>query len=153
MITLLGALIGFATSFLPKVLDTFNQRQRNKFDLDKIKLQAELNAQYYRNQESLYETQGDRIEQELLLKHDTQISQEEGFIGGLRRAVRPLVTYCFFFFFMFFKIILVMEALKNGMDIMAVSGIIWDEQSQAIFAAIISFWFGSRAIEKLDRKS
>ena len=24
----------------------------------------------------------------------------------------------------------------------------WDEETQAIFAAIISFWFGSRAIQK-----
>jgi hypothetical protein len=26
--------------------------------------------------------------------------------------------------------------------------IIWDDDTQAIWAAVVSFWFGSRAIEK-----
>jgi hypothetical protein len=29
---------------------------------------------------------------------------------------------------------------------------VWDDETQAIFAAIISFWFGSRAIEKGRKK-
>jgi len=30
--------------------------------------------------------------------------------------------------------------------------LLWDPETKAIFAAIISFWFGSRAIEKARRK-
>ena len=44
-----------------------------------------------------------------------------------------------------------MEAIKAGQDLSSISDVIWDEQSQAIFAAITSFWFGSRAIEKVKQ--
>jgi hypothetical protein len=30
--------------------------------------------------------------------------------------------------------------------------LIWDDQTSAIFGAIIGFWFGGRAIEKLMRR-
>ena len=30
--------------------------------------------------------------------------------------------------------------------------LLWDEETKAIFGAIISFWFGSRAVEKARRK-
>jgi hypothetical protein len=42
-----------------------------------------------------------------------------------------------------------MEALSSGQSLSEISDVIWDPQSQSIFAAIISFWFGSRAVEKL----
>jgi hypothetical protein len=42
-----------------------------------------------------------------------------------------------------------MEAMKAGLNLSDISDVIWDPQSQSIFAAIISFWFGSRAVEKL----
>ena len=80
---------------------------------------------------------------------DIAISKETGFFAGLKKGVRPIITYCFFGFFLFYKTVLVMEALRSGQNISDISDIIWDEQSQAIFAAIISFWFGSRAVEKL----
>jgi hypothetical protein len=31
--------------------------------------------------------------------------------------------------------------------------LVWDSETQGIFAAIISFWFGSRALEKRAGKS
>ena len=40
------------------------------------------------------------------------------------------------------------EALKSGMEVAEALMVLWDEDTKAIFAAIISFWFGSRAIDK-----
>ena len=93
----------------------------------------------------------DHEEHKRLIEHDIAISKETGFFAGLKKGVRPIITYCFFGFFLFYKIVLVMEAIKAGQDLSSISDVIWDEQSQAIFAAIISFWFGSRAIEKIKR--
>ena len=45
-----------------------------------------------------------------------------------------------------------MEALEKGSDFSEAINILWDDDTKAIFAAIISFWFGSRAIDKSRRK-
>ena len=36
----------------------------------------------------------------------------------------------------------------HGMDLSAGLLEIWDDETQAIFAAIIAFWFGNRAMSK-----
>jgi hypothetical protein len=41
-----------------------------------------------------------------------------------------------------------MEALEKGTEFSEAIQLLWDEDTKAIFAAIISFWFGSRAIDK-----
>ena len=45
-----------------------------------------------------------------------------------------------------------MEALEKGTDFAEAINILWDDDTKAIFAAIISFWFGSRAIDKGRKK-
>ena len=40
------------------------------------------------------------------------------------------------------------QALENGIDLAAALDTLWDDDTKAIFAAIISFWFGSRAVDK-----
>ena len=87
-------------------------------------------------------------EQKDLLEHDTTISKGTGFIAALQKSVRPVITYCFFFLFAAIEITLLREALASGMDLTAALNILWDDDTKAIFAAVISFWFGSRAIDK-----
>ena len=58
-------------------------------------------------------------------------------------------TYVFFVTFIGVKVTLVWDTIKNGGDLNATLAIIWDEQTEALFAAIISFWFGSRAMPKI----
>ena len=41
-----------------------------------------------------------------------------------------------------------MNALEMGTPFNEAVTLLWDEDTKAIFAAIISFWFGSRAIDK-----
>ena len=36
----------------------------------------------------------------------------------------------------------------EGMDLSAGMLAVWDEETQAIFSAIIAFWFGNRAMSK-----
>ena len=151
MFALLGSLLGFGTSFAPKILETINKGQEQKHELAKMKMSAEIKMQM---QDAEFDYKRDMAyheEHKRLIEHDIAISKETGFFAGLKKGVRPIITYCFFGFFLFYKIVLVMEAIKAGQDLSSISDVIWDEQSQAIFAAIISFWFGSRAIEKVKQ--
>ena len=65
--------------------------------------------------------------------------------------MRPVITYLFFGLFVLIEITLLREAIKTGMDVSSAIQILWDEDTKAIFAAIVSFWFGSRAIDKARR--
>ena len=148
MFAIIGSLLGFGTSFAPKILETINKKQEQKHELDKMRASAELKMQMQDQEFDFQKDMAAHEEHKRLIEHDIAISKETGFFAGLKKGVRPIITYCFFGFFLFYKTVLVMEALSSGQSLSDISDVIWDEQSQAIFAAIISFWFGSRAIEK-----
>ena len=80
------------------------------------------------------------------------INSGTGIISALQRSVRPVITYCFFGLFLAIEITLLREALNSGMSVGESLNVLWDEDTKAIFAAIISFWFGSRAIDKARNK-
>jgi hypothetical protein len=43
---------------------------------------------------------------------------------------------------------LLQDALSNGTPLSEALNTLWDDDTKAIFAAIMAFWFGSRAVEK-----
>lgn len=149
MFALLGSVLGFGTSFAPKILDTINKGREQKHELAKMKMNAEIKMQMQDAEFTHMQDMAQHEEHKRLIEHDIAISKETGFFAGLKKGVRPIITYCFFGFFLFYKTVLVMEAMSSGQTLSDISDVIWDPQSQSIFAAIISFWFGSRAVEKL----
>ena len=66
--------------------------------------------------------------------------------------MRPFITYVFFLTFIGVKITLVWNTIQNGGDLVTTLEVIWDDETEALFAAIISFWFGSRAMPRLKNK-
>ena len=83
-----------------------------------------------------------------LYAHDRSIDAV-GFVNGLRGSVRPVLTYAFFILFATCKgVTLYAMVNTSGMDLSAGLLAIWDEETQAIFSAIIAFWFGNRAMSK-----
>jgi len=71
-------------------------------------------------------------------------------VGGLRASVRPVITYFFFLMFVAVKGSALYAMLVTGEDIPTAISLVWDEDTGALFAAVISFWFGSRAISKYN---
>jgi len=148
MISLLGTLLGFGTSIVPEVLGYFKQNQANKQELLMLEAKAkyadklsELKIQELDAQAEIEETKG-------LYAHDSGIDAG-GFVNGLRGSVRPVITYAFFILFCTIKgVTLYAMVTTSGMDLTAGMLSIWDEETQAIFSAIIAFWFGNRAMSK-----
>ena len=148
MLSLLGSLLGFGGSIIPGILDSFKKKQDQKFELKKMEVQARLSAELGKQNLELFKAQADDKEHERLVQHDMVLQQGTGFISGLARAVRPIITYAFFLLFAVIEGTLLYSALQVGTDFQEAINILWDEDTKAIFAAIISFWFGSRAIDK-----
>lgn len=145
---LLGSLLGFGGSVVPAITDHFKSKQEHKFQIAKMEKAAELKAKGFEFELDMFEKQADAKESERLIGHDIAISKGRGFVSALQRSVRPVLTYSFFALFAAIEISLLTEALEQGLSIHDSLEILWDDDVQAIFAAIISFWFGSRAIDK-----
>jgi hypothetical protein len=145
---LLGSVLGFGGSVVPAITDHFKTKSNNKFELQKMEKMAELRAKGYDHEIKMYEQMGSDKEHDRLIQHDISINQSTGIIAGLQKSVRPVITYCFFGLFVAIEVTLLREALNSGVPLAESLGLLWDEDTKAIFAAIISFWFGSRAIDK-----
>lgn len=149
---LLGSVLGFGGSVVPAITDHFKTKSNNKFELQKMEKMAELRAKGYDHEIKMYEQMGSDKEHDRLIQHDISINQGTGIIAGLQKSVRPVITYCFFGLFVAIEVTLLREALNSGVPLAESLGLLWDDDTKAIFAAIISFWFGSRAIDKSRSK-
>ena len=129
MMTLLGSLLGFGTSFLPEILNFFKKSQENKHELQKMQMEMELMAK--RSELKIQE-----LDKEGLYKHDSV--DAGGFINALRGSVRPIITYAFFGLFVAIKVTALLSLMGNGgMDLTMALDTIWDDQTAGLFAAIM----------------
>ena len=67
--------------------------------------------------------------------------------------VRPVITYAFFLLFTTVKTAaLYVLVSEKGLSVIQALPQIWDPETQALFAAVMSFWFGQRALAKARGK-
>jgi len=147
MMTLLGSLLGFGTSFLPEVLAYFRAGQEHKQKLDEMRLQGEL--MQVRSSLKLQEldAEADIAETKGIYQHDRSIDAG-GFVNALRGSVRPVITYAFFIMFAATEVVIILKVLETGGDWKDAVELMWTPETQGLFAAIMSFWFGNRAVSK-----
>lgn len=153
MMTLLGSLLGFAGSAIPSALDHFQKKEKNKLQLEQMKLQATLTREGHQMDLARWEKTALDEEHRRLIEHDTAIAKNTGFFSGLSKSVRPLITYAFFGLYCTAKAVLIYSGLQQGLDITVVMDHVVDDEFTALMAAIFSFWFGSRTLEKMKLRS
>ena len=148
MLTLLGSLLGFITSAFPQLLGLIKDWQDRKHELAILDRQMEMQRQGHTQRLEEIAVAADIAEAQALYRHDAQVSRVK-WVDGLRSSVRPMITYAFFLLF---------AAVKgSGLYLLiAVEGLvlaealprIWDDETAALFAAVVSFWFGARSLAK-----
>ena len=102
MMTIIGSLLGFGTSFLPEVLNYFKRGQEQKYELQRMQMEMELMAKRSELKISELDKEAEIKETEGLYKHDNV--DAGGFINALRGSVRPIITYAFFGLFVAIKV-------------------------------------------------
>ena len=149
MLSLLGSLLGFGTSFLPKVMDFFQDRSDKKHELAVMEVQIRQQKELADQKLEAINVEADIREIEALQKsmQPTGI----GWVDAYRASVRPTITYAFFVLFIFVEISAYLSLTASGISGLNAAQIIWDEETSALFAAVISFWFGGRAIARLSK--
>ena len=140
-----GIIFGFLSSALPHLLDYFKEKQDNKHELDMIDMQIKYVTATA--DIKLKEVAAEADIAEITAIHQPQTMTGVHWIDGLTASVRPFITYAFFALYGGLKLI---NIYHNG-----VSGVVdtpwlyWTNEDENIFNAVISFWFGSRAFEKM----
>lgn len=162
LLTIISALGGALINVLPTIVayfirreDTVQQRDKYEYELEKVRLQGQMNLAIaeaqVQNEIVIANTKADIAEGDAIRASDAA-SVGNGFWAAVRTSIRPVVTYTFFLAFMgikgfsFYHAVFVLEY-----DILMALDYIWNPETQAIFAAIMGFWFGSRALEKFSR--
>jgi len=148
MISLLGTLLGFGTSIVPEILGYFKQKQANQQELAMLEAKAKYAEKLSELKLKELDAQADIAEAQSIYQHDSNIDSGS-FVNALRGSVRPIITYAFFILFASIKTTALITMMSNdGVDLSVALVAIWDDETQAIFSAIIAFWFGNRAMSK-----
>lgn len=145
MITLLSSLLGFFGSAFPDLLKLFKDAQDRKHELKILDLQIQQQAQGHQNRLEEIRTTADISESQALYK---TYSVGIHWVDALNGTVRPVLAYAFFGLYALTKMLQFSVLNPSVQDSIF---ILWQEEDQAIFAGIISFYFGQRAMSKLRK--
>ena len=151
MISLLGSLLGFGTSFLPSILDFFKQAQVHKQKLEMMKMQSELLEKKSALRLQELDKQAEIKEVEGLYKHDASLDGGK-FVNALRSSVRPVITYIFMGLFIAVEISIIVKFMETGGEWTEAVNLLWSDEVAGLWSAILAFWFGNRAISKFQSK-
>ena len=147
MLSLLGSLLGFGTSFLPKVMDYFQDKSDKKHELAVMEVQIRQQKELAIQKLEMVNVEADSREVEALQK-SMQTNTGVKWVDGLRGSVRPVITYAFFLLFCFVEIAAYISLTANGVSGLDALNAVWDEDTKALFSAVIAFWFGGRAVAR-----
>lgn len=145
MITLLSTLLGFLGSAFPDLLKLYKDSQDRRHELQILDLQLKQQAQGHANRLEEIRAQADISESQALYK---TYSVGIHWVDALNGTVRPVLAYAFFALYAVTKLL---QFSLIDATIPASVHILWQDEDRAIFAGIISFYFGQRAMGKLRK--
>ena len=147
LLTLLSAGLGFFTSIVPELIKLFRDKADKAHELALMDKQLEFSKAASSQKIQEIQVQGEQNEIVSLIENQKPVGVP--WVDALSASVRPVITYCFFGVFAIVKV-LALYYLMDTQGLISVDAfkIVWDEESQALFTAIIAFWFGSRAVNK-----
>ena len=167
MLTLFSSLISFLMGGLPKILEFIQDRADKKHELALAAMQTEreltlkkagleaqeriehiqteqiqINAEVANNQTAMQERQA-------LYAHDIALGQGAStWVINMRAATRSVITYGMFLMFMFVEVFGFYYAWHTDVAFTVALDNLWDDETQIIWACIVSFWFGGQAFKK-----
>jgi len=160
MLTLLSTVVSFLMGGVPKILDFFQDKSDKKHELQLAQMQAErelqLAAAGFTAQQHIEEIHTDQLqittaldERVALLQHDTESAKGASqWVINARAMVRPGITYGMFLLLVFVDVFGFIYAWRTGVAFDSALNILWDDDSQQIFASIVAFYFGGQAFKK-----
>ena len=160
MLTLLSTIISFLAGGLPKLLDFFQDSKDKSHELKIMSQQAEremlmaergfiAQARVEEIKNEARFVQAAVSEKLALLNHDIEVGKGASqWVINLRALVRPLITYGMFLLLCAVDGFGFYYAIQTGVQFQDAMALLWDEDTQIIWASIVAFHFGSQAFKK-----
>lgn len=167
MWTLISTVVSFLMGGIPKILDLIQDKADKKHEITLAQMQTEkeltIMEKGYLAQQKVEEIRTDQIQinadvqhdqiqmqtHMALLAHDTESAKGASqWVVNSRAMVRPGITYGMFLLLAFVDVFGFYYAIKTGVAFDVALNLLWDEESQQIFASIIAFYFGGQAFKK-----
>jgi hypothetical protein len=160
MFTLLTTVVSFLAGGLPSILKFFQDKSDKSHELQMAQLQMERELKMaeagYLAQAHVEEIKTEQIEiqsaaQErvALYTHDIEIGKGASqWVVNARAMVRPTITYGLFFLLVFVDMFGFYYAISTGIEFSTAMDQLWDDDTQTIWASVVSFWFGTQAFSK-----
>ena len=171
MMTLLSTVISFLMGGLPKILDFFQDRADKSHELALARMQTEreleLRKAGFEAQERVEHIHTEQLqiesdaqskqtlitaqqaEMQAVYAHDMSLNEGTSvWVKNLRALVRPVITFGFFFLLVAIDFGLFLYGWNRNTDFVQLADLLWDNDTQALFASIIAFHFGGRAFGK-----
>jgi hypothetical protein len=156
---------------LPKILEFFQGRQdkahelalaqmqiQRELEMRKLGFEAQERIEHIKSEqlatESAANTQqvligAQQAEMQAIYAHDMSLNEGTSqWIKNLRASVRPVITYGFFFLLVFVDLAGFWYGYYMSVPFNDMLEMLWDSDTQALFASIIAFHFGGRAFGK-----
>jgi hypothetical protein len=160
MFTLLTTVVSFLTGGLPSILNFFQDKSDKSHELQMAQLQMERELKMaeagYLAQAHVEEIKTEQVaiqsaaqERVALYQHDIEIGKGASqWVINARAMVRPTITYGLFFLLVFVDMFGFYYAISTGIEFSTAMDQLWDDDTQTIWASVVSFWFGTQAFSK-----
>lgn len=160
MLTLISTVLSFLMGGVPKIFDFFQDKADKKHELELARMQTEreltMLEKGYAAQARVEEIRSDQIATQAnadvhmaLLAHDIESAKGASqWVINARAMVRPGITYGMFTILLFVDVFGFYYAWKTNVAFDVALNLLWDSDSQQIFASIIAFYFGGQAFKK-----
>jgi hypothetical protein len=146
MITLLASIAGFFSSIFPEILRIFKDKNDKKHELDILDRQMKFSKT-----KGAYAIQEIEIKRDILEQASIYSTYKTGinWIDALNGTVRPVLAYSFFMLYFGIKMLQYLAIKSYQGQLYEYIQVLWSIDDQAIFAGIISFYFGQRTFNRV----
>lgn len=144
---ILGALAGMAPAFV----QLFTLKANNAHQLAMAQLQLQAKKDDIALQVDLAGAQADIRQADRIYDFGNGLSGIK-WVDALAVFIRPFLTLAFFFIWALMELFLFVYAVNTGYDLGQLVKLLWPAETQAMFGAIIGFWFGDRMMLRGHQK-
>lgn len=148
MITLLASMVGFLSSIFPEFVKFWKDKNDKQHELEKLAKQIEISKMDINHRLDQLNYQNEATESATLY---STFQSGIDWVDALNGTVRPVMAYSFFALYVMVKWMQYDTIQAQNAPLIEYLNIIWNTDDQAIFASIISFYFGQRTFSKMWR--
>jgi hypothetical protein len=146
LVTLFSALIGFISSLIPEGIKLWRDQQDRAHELKILDLQLQQQREGFSQRLEEIRIAADSEQAKALY---ATWASDIRWVDALNATVRPMLAYAFFSIYCAVKAM--QYSLLPDAPLPWQVQALWGEEDQAIFAGIIAFYFGQRAMGKLRK--